>query len=131
MSVAIAILAWRPSNRLVDLVRTLSERGAPAILVVDDGSGPECRGVFEDAAAVAGVQVLRHAVERGKGPALQTAINHALCTIPDLGGLVAAGTGGRAEDILRVAAALRADPESPILDSQTGLRGIPADRARE
>ena len=126
MSVAIAILAWRPSNRLVDLVRTLSERGAPAILVVDDGSGPECRGVFEDAAAVAGVQVLRHAVERGKGPALQTAINHALCTIPDLGGLVAASPEGHAEDILRVAEALRADPESPTVDSRTGLRGIPA-----
>lgn len=117
---AIAIPAYRPAAGLVDLVRTLSERGAPAILVVDDGSGPEYRDVFARAAAFPRVHLLRHAVNRGKGAALQTAINHALCTFPDLAGMVTADPGGldHPDDILRVGDSLRAHPESPILGSR-------------
>ena len=132
---AIAIPAWRPAAGLVDLVRTLSERGAAVILVVDDGSGPEYREVFARAAAFPGVHVLRHAVNRGRGAALQTAINHALCEFPDLAGMVTADPDLPPDDILRLGECLREHPESPIPDTllgqkltdlETGLRAIPA-----
>lgn len=115
---AIAIPAYRPADALVDLVRTLSERGAPVILVVDDGSGPEYREVFARAAAVPGVHLLRHAVHRGRGAALQTAINLALCEFPDLAGMVTADPCLDPNDILRLCDCSREHPDSLILGSR-------------
>src|ERR1039458_5852850 len=83
----VLIPAYRPSSGLVDLVRDLSARGVPAILLVDDGSGPQFRGIFDQAAQFPRVQVLRHAVNLGKGAALKTGINHALCDFPGLAGI--------------------------------------------
>ena len=80
---AVLIPAYRPSAGLIDLVRDLSDRGMPAIVVVDDGSG---RGVPRHLRPGRGqfpnVQVLRHAVNLGKGAALKTGINHARCEFP-------------------------------------------------
>ena len=74
---AVVIPAYRPSAGLVDLVQQLSSR-LPTIVIVDDGSGPDFRDVFARAAAVPNVQLLRHAVNLGKGAALKTGIQHAL-----------------------------------------------------
>src|SRR5258706_12276772 len=114
---AVVIPAYRPSDNLVDLIRALSERGVAAIVIVDDGSGPEFQEVFSRAARSRSVHLLRHAVNLGRGAALKTAIDHALCTFSDLAGVVTADSGDvdDAEDILRVAAALKAHPESLIL----------------
>jgi glycosyltransferase involved in cell wall biosynthesis len=78
----VLIPAYRPSPGLVGLVSDLSARGMRAIVLVDDGSGPEFRAIFDQAAQFPGVQVLRHAVNLGKGAALKTGINHALCVFP-------------------------------------------------
>jgi hypothetical protein len=112
---AIAIPAWQPSETLLHVVRALSEKGAAAILVVDDGSGSEYQDVFARVGATPGVEVLRHAVKRGSGSAFETAVNHALCTISGLGGVVAAPDGASAEDILLVMESLREHPEAMIL----------------
>jgi len=155
------IPAYKPSAGLVDLVQALSAEWAPAIVIVDDGSGPDFRGVFDRVKEFPNVQLLRHAVNLGKGMALKTAINHTLCAFPDLVGIVTADADGQhhPEDIQRVADALMEQPGSLILgsrhfdqdvplrsrfgniatrsvmhallgqkltDTQTGLRGIPA-----
>ncbi|HYW46766.1 MAG TPA: glycosyltransferase family 2 protein, partial [Bryobacteraceae bacterium] len=124
---AIVIPAYRPSDGLADLVRTLSERAAPAIVIVDDGSGPEYRDVFSRAAAFPNVQLLRHAVNLGKGAALKTAFNHVLCTFPALAGIVTADADGQhhPDDIQRVADRLMAQPESLILGSRSFDRDVP------
>ena len=77
-----------------------------AIVLVDDGSGAVFRETFDQAAQFPGVQVLRHAVNQGKGAALKTGINHALCKFPGLTGIVTADADGQhhPEDIRRVAA---------------------------
>ena len=105
---AVLIPAYRPSAGLIDLVRDLAGRGMPAIVVVDDGSGAEFRGIFDQVAQLPSVQVLRHAVNLGKGAALKTGINHALCEFPELRGVVTADADGQhhPEDIERVAARL-------------------------
>src|ERR1017187_9886466 len=105
VQLAVLIPAYRPSPGLVDLVRNLSARGVPAILLVDDGSGPEFRGIFDQTALFPGVQVLRHAINLGKGAALKTGINYALCVFPGLTGIVTADADGQhhPEDIERVA----------------------------
>ncbi len=124
---AVLIPAYRPSAGLVDLVRDLSGRGVPAIVLVDDGSGPEFRNIFDQAAQFPGVRVLRHAVNLGKGAALKTGINHALCAFPGLVGIVTADADGQhhPEDIQRVAAGLLQHPEALVLGSRTFGADVP------
>jgi glycosyltransferase involved in cell wall biosynthesis len=123
----VLIPAYRPSPGLVDLVSDLSARGMRAILLVDDGSGPEFREIFGQASLFPGVQILRHAVNLGKGAALKTGINHALCVFPGLIGIVTADADGQhhPEDIVRVAASLREHPGALVLGSRTFDAGVP------
>ena len=51
-------------------------------MIVDDGSGAEYQEMFARASAFPHVEVLRHAVNLGKGAALKTAFNHVLCALP-------------------------------------------------
>ncbi|MGD0499856.1 MAG: bifunctional glycosyltransferase family 2/GtrA family protein [Bryobacteraceae bacterium] len=114
---AVVIPAYRPSAALLETLGTLAERGVPAVVAVDDGSGPEYGAVFARAAEFARVSVLRHAVNLGKGAALKTGINFALCAFPGLRGIVTADADGQHDpaDIERVASALMAQPEALIL----------------
>ena len=77
------------------MVRALAEKDVPAIVIVDDGSGPEFRDVFARAAAFPNVHLLRHATNLGKGAALKTGINYALCSFPELVGIVTADADGQ------------------------------------
>src|ERR1017187_9749966 len=124
---AVVIPAYRPSAALVEVVRALAERQFPAILVVDDGSGPEFHEIFAGAGALPGVQLLRHATNLGKGAALKTGINHALCTIPDLAGVVTADADGQHDpgDIERVGEALVAHPQSLVLGCRAFHEDVP------
>ena len=122
----VLIPAYKPLAGLVDLVRDLSGRGMPIVLV-DDGSGPGFREIFHQAAQLPGVGVLRHAVNLGKGAALKTGINHALCAFPGLTGIVTADADGQhhPEDIERVAASLREHPDALVLGSRTFDTKVP------
>src|ERR1017187_52378 len=123
----VLIPAYQPSAGLVDLVRDLSGRGMPAILLGDDGSGPGYRAIFEAAAQFRGVEVVRHAINLGKGAALKTGINHALCAFPALTGIVTADADGQhhPEDIERVAACLREHGEALVLGSRCFHAAVP------
>ena len=123
----VLIPAYKPPAGLVDLVRDLSGRGMASILLVDDGSGPEFRAIFEEAAQFPGVEVLRHAINLGKGAALKTGINHALCAFPGLIGIVTADADGQhhPEDIERVAASLREHRHALVLGSRTFNTEVP------
>ena len=122
---AVLIPAYRPSASLPDLVRALAAKAIPAIVIVDDGSGPEYREVFSRAAAFPNVHLLRHATNLGKGAALKTGINYALCTFPGLVGIVTADADGQhhPDDIERIADTLLARPDCLVL----GSRGFDGD----
>ena len=124
---AVVIPAYRPSVALVDLVRTLTERAIPAIVIVDDGSGPEFQHVFSRAAAFPNVQVVRHAVNLGKGAALKTGINAALCATPGLVGVITADADGQhdPDDVERVAQTLLARPGCLVLGCRSFDRAVP------
>ncbi|MCV2394782.1 bifunctional glycosyltransferase family 2/GtrA family protein [Actinotalea sp. M2MS4P-6] len=159
-TVIVVIPAYQPDQRLVDLVRTL-HRTSPSteVLVVDDGSGPAYRRVF-DGVRETGATVLTHDVNRGKGRALKTAFGYVARRHPGHD-VVCADSDGQhsAVDVLRVAAAVGRDRtmvlgarrfsgDVPLRsrvgntgvralvrlvtgldlhDTQTGLRGYPAD----
>lgn len=73
----IIIPAYRPDDRLPDLLREIQKQGLENIIVVDDGSGPAYRPVFSLIETL-GVTVVTHPENRGKGAALRTGISAAL-----------------------------------------------------
>jgi len=124
----IVIPAYEPTTKLVELVADLSADGRP-IVVVDDGSSPQCREVFEKVAALPNVILLVHAVNLGKGQALKTAFNQVLLQTPaDAVGVVTADADGQhlAADIRRVAERLeQGGPRALILGSRAFQGTVP------
>jgi putative flippase GtrA len=123
----VLIPAYRPEEMLVELVRTLEQSHAGPIIVVDDGSGAEFAHLFRQIEQISSVQLLRHAVNLGKGAALKTGINHFLCTFPNLPGVVTADADGQhaAADILRVGMQLTGNPETLILGTRQFDSAVP------
>lgn len=72
-SMAVAIPSLEPGPDFPSIIAGLFASGFGRVIVVDDGSGPEYRDIFERAEAL-GAIVLRHEVNRGKGAALRTAL---------------------------------------------------------
>jgi len=124
---AVVIPAYKPSAALLDVVRALSEKAAPAIVIIDDGSGPDYRAIFEHAVQFPNVRMLRHAVNLGKGAALKTGFNYVLCELPNALGVVTADADGQhhPDDILRVGEALEENPGSLVLGARTFSGDVP------
>jgi putative flippase GtrA len=117
---ALIVPAFRPSGALVDLVEVLGRSEALAIVVVDDGSGPEFKHVFRRVEEAKKVRLLTHAVNLGKGAALKTGINYVLCEFPGLTGAVTADADGQhaPDDILRIGRLLLENPNALILGAR-------------
>src|SRR5581483_5978232 len=115
--IPILIPAYKPGPGLVSLVKELLQAGTSPIIVIDDGSGAQYAATFEQVAACDGVQVIRHAVNLGKGAALKSGINHALVQFPSCTGIVTADADGQhaPDDIGRIVAALRRNPHALIM----------------
>ena len=126
-TLAVLIPAWQPETRLIELVVELHTLGIGVIAIVDDGSRPECQPVFAEAAALARVELLHHAVNLGKGRALKTGLNYLLTAYPQLTGVVTADADGQhtAQDIERVARALLASGQRPVLGSRRFEQAVP------
>ena len=124
---AVVIPAYRPTADLIDLVRGLTDRQIPAIVIVDDGSGPEFADTFAQTAQFPKVKLLRHATNLGKGAALKTAFKEVLGAIPDLAGVVTADADGQhdPEDIRHIAQALAANPGTLVLGTRSFGKEVP------
>jgi len=124
---AVIIPAYRPEESLLQLIGALSEKPIPAIVLVDDGSGPDYREIFRRAEEFGKVRLVRHAVNLGKGAALKTGFNYALCAFPDLQGVITADADGQhhPDDIEQVADSLAAEPDRVILGARTFSAGVP------
>src|SRR5260370_10067350 len=115
--IALLIPAYQPSPALIDLVQTLCAGKWEAIVVVDDGSGPEYTWLFKTIAELPKVKIIPHAVNLGKGSALKTVINTILCAYPGLAGIVTADADGQHDpaDIRQVASRFQESPEALVL----------------
>ncbi len=124
--VPILIPAYKPGESLPELVRALLDLGVRNIVVVDDGSGPEYRDIFQRA-TLPGVQLVEHAVNLGKGAALKTGLNFALVKFPGCAGVVTADADGQhhPEDIVRVAARLAEHPEALVMGVRSFGEHVP------
>jgi glycosyltransferase involved in cell wall biosynthesis len=124
---AIVIPAFQPGSALVEVVRALSDKSVPAIVVVDDGSGPAYRDVFARVASLPRVHLLRHESNLGKGAALKTGIRFAQESIPLLAGIVTSDADGQhhSDDIERVMAMHAANGGRLVLGARAFEGAVP------
>ena len=116
MNVCALIPSYDPDGRLVSTVKDLRSAGFHHIIVVDDGSRPDCRPYF-DALAPLGCEVVHLPQNSGKGEALKMGFLTFLTRgWPDAGVVTVDGDGQHSgRDALRCACELLRHPESLIL----------------
>ncbi|HET8726549.1 MAG TPA: bifunctional glycosyltransferase family 2/GtrA family protein [Alphaproteobacteria bacterium] len=117
MTPVFLIPAYNPDRSLLDIARSLAARSGAPVVVVDDGSTGASRGVLDELRGIAGVTLLSHDENRGKGAALKTGIGHALRAHPGAPGVVTLDADGQhsVDDALRVADRLRAKPHALVI----------------
>lgn len=120
--IAVLIPAWQPGDQLLPLVTSLNAAGISTIVVVDDGSGPDYRHIFDTLIPIASVRLLRHATNLGKGRALKYGLNFVATELHDIQGVVTADADGQhtVEDILHIVRALH---ESRLHESRSFVLG--------
>ena len=123
---AVLIPAYNPDHRLIEIVDELVVGEGPAV-VVDDGSAPRCRPVFDEISRRGAVTVLRHAANRGKGRALKTGLAHILRAHPDLAGAVLMDADGQhaVGDLRRVGARLEAGGRVLVIGERSLSPNVP------
>lgn len=106
-----------PDEKLIETVKNALAAGIDDIILVDDGSSPECRQRFEELKPLQGVTVLTHKVNMGKGAALKTAFAYFLENRKDRTGAVTADGDGqhRIEDIIACASEMTKGEHAVVL----------------
>ncbi len=111
------IPAYEPDAKLAVLVRAMAERRFH-VVIVDDGSGDAYERVFADAEPFG--TVLRHAINRGKGAAIKTALAWIEDHFTGQYTVVTLDADGQhlPEDAARVCEAAETEPDALILGSR-------------
>ena len=103
MKISVIVPSLNPDEKLVNVVKSLKEKGFNDIILVDDGSDDNHKVAFVEASKYEGVSVLVHEVNKGKGRALKTAFKYFLENRPDYEGVVTVDGDNqhKAEDVLK------------------------------
>lgn len=123
----ILIPAYEPDQQLPALIRSIRDAEPWAtVVVVDDGSGPEYKDVFDGVKAL-GCHVIGYVRNRGKGFALKTGFGFIADHIPGHN-VVCADSDGQHTivDILRVGAAVKPGSAAMVLGTRNFTGGVPA-----
>src|SRR5438270_10535202 len=123
-AVAVLVIASEPGRALVDVVEPLVQAGAPAILVVDDGSSSSRRWVLDRVSLEPTVHLLRHSKPLGRGAAMKTGMRYLAEHLPHYTGLVTTTADGQysTADVLRVMRALHRSPKLVVLGARDGAQ---------
>lgn len=107
----ILIPTLNPDARLIDYVRELISQGFDHFIVVNDGSSEECSPIFDEIQKLStqeiDIQILRHAINLGKGRGLKTGINYYLNHLSSkyqCGGVICVDSDGQhhSEDVVKI-----------------------------
>lgn len=105
MNVPVLIPTYNPTERIIEVVQSLLNIGFERLIIVDDGSRPECSPIFARLEELPQCTVLHHDVNCGKGRGLKTGFSYILDNMPDCCGVVTTDDDGQhtPQDILRCA----------------------------
>ncbi len=123
MKEIVLIPAYKPDEKLIELVKELNNNGLSAV-VVNDGSGSEYDSIFQAASQYA--EIVVHPQNKGKGRALKTGIKYISDNFSDCRYFITADADGqhKVEDILRVRKQLK-DGGEFVLTTRKLRRNIP------
>lgn len=127
MELPILIPAYNPNDALVGIVKSLILNSARRIIIVNDGSMPECNPVFHKLEAINNCHVIHHAVNLGKGRAIKTGLNYYYLNFKDAPGIITADADGQhlAEDIIKVGETFLKYHWALIIGARTFGKDIP------
>lgn len=125
--IVVLIPAYRPDEKLVNLVRQLISVGMTNIVIVIDGVDGRTSAVTDSLQTIAKCHLVFHVVNLGKGRALKTGINYCLQSFRDIVGIVTADADGQhlPEDIKKIAEILIDNPTKLILGARTFDHNVP------
>ena len=112
----ICIPAYKPDEKLINLVESLEETGFIHIVLADDGSGQEYTPVFVRAEEL-GCDIVRHERNLGKGAALRSGIQKAVHQFGREINVITADADGQhlPQDITKISDTLDAYPDHLVL----------------
>lgn len=127
MNIPALIPAYNPDETLLSVVTGLITLGFEHIVVVDDGSRPECKPIFDQLKDRKQCHVLRHAVNLGKGRALKTGLNHIYLRFREAKGVITVDADGQhlPKDVLRVAETFLHHPDKLIIGTRKFEKSTP------
>lgn len=115
MNISVLIPAYQPDERLIALVRDLIVEQFN-VLIVDDGSTPEFKYIFDEVEQSYHCTVVHHSSNQGKGSALKTGMRELLKHVEVTGCVMADADGQHlVEDIKHVSQILDQHPEALVL----------------
>lgn len=120
MNAVMLIPAYKPDDKLISYVKSLSEAGFNKIIVVDDGGGKEFAPIFDEVRAMDECVVLTHEVNRGKGRALKTGLSYYIENCEGFDGVITGDADGQhtLKDTLTVAKLMGENDKALILGSR-------------
>ncbi len=123
----IIIPAYKPDQKLIDLLKKLKECTTARLLVVNDGSGEAYEDIFQSVREL-GCTLLCHPVNKGKGAALKTGFRFLLEEGKEKEAICTADADGQhlPGDILRCMEEAKAHPEALVLGSRMFKGDVPA-----
>lgn len=107
-----------PDDSLIPYIQTLIANGFSKLIIVNDGSRPECAHIFNFLQSLPECDVLVHSVNMGKGRALKDAFNYYYYKYSkDFLGIITADSDGQhtIDDIIHLDSAMRLYPDSLTL----------------
>ncbi|WP_297632354.1 bifunctional glycosyltransferase family 2/GtrA family protein [uncultured Clostridium sp.] len=121
----ILIPAYKPDEKLIELIKNIKEKCDYKIVIVDDGSGIEYAEIFKKAEKQ-GCYIVTHEENRGKGRALKTGFNY-IKNLNDIQGIVCADCDGQhlPKDIIKIGNAIKLHKDCIILGSRKFTGKVP------
>jgi putative flippase GtrA len=123
MKSIILIPAYKPDKKILsNIVEQLTSFDVAKIIIVDDGSGPAFKSVFEHVKTFPQTIVLSHQINLGKGAALRTGFSHIMESSMQCQSVITVDADGQhlPEDVGQIIQSVNKHPDSLLL----GVRGF-------
>lgn len=119
------IPAYEPDEKMLGVIDDISQQTDFDIIVINDGSSPDKAEIFAQAQKKA--TVLTHKVNMGKGKGIKTALEYIEKNTQGEAGIVIADADGqhKIKDIIRIAQALKANPDKLVMGCRKFTGKIP------
>lgn len=126
-NICLIIPAYQPDTTLIDLVNKLSKYNYQQIIVVNDGSSSDKKGIFEQIKNNPTISLIHFPQNKGKGAAIKAGMHFVLNQYPNCIGVVTADADGQhlVNDVVLITEALKTNSNALILGTRKFTSEVP------